>query len=82
MSEVTKYDVLDAADALLHRLDLIDRLDDVLPRAKAGDVEAMREAAILYAKTGRPQLATHWRKKCDGLRAAKAPTARTAASTS
>lgn len=80
MSEVTKHDVLDAADALLDRLELIAELNEILPSAESGDTHAMREAADLFARTGRPQLATYWRKKAGAQRQGKARRVGTAAS--
>lgn len=63
VAEVSHDDVLAAADALRHRLTLIKQLNEVLPLAESRDIEAISQAAVLYAETARPQLAASWRWK-------------------
>ena len=82
MSEVTDRDVREAADALLHRLDLIKQLDQALPEAESGDPEAMLKVAELYSETARPQMADKWRKQASKARPGRARSVRTATSTS
>lgn len=82
MSEVTDREVREAADALLHRLDLIKQLDQALPDAESGDPEAMLRVAELYSETARPQMADKWRKRASMKRPGKARLVRPAASPS
>lgn len=63
MSEVTDRDVQEAAEALRHRLDLLNQLDQALPEAESGDPEAMLRVADLYVETARPQMADEWRQR-------------------
>ncbi len=82
MSEVTDRDVREAADALLHRLDLIKQLDQVLPEAESGDPEAMLKVAELYSETARPRMADKWRQQASKARPGRARHGRTATPTS